>query len=610
MKLPGDSDKQQAVSHEMMQRSLQSQRRVVKRVGLLEDKVAELEKVEERVDDIESAEIEPGTKLGDLADGAKKVAKGIGKSIGKNASLLADKAGKGLQKAGKSAVDAAGKGIKSAADATGKGIKDAASATGKGIKKGVKGAADATGKAVGDAAKGAKDAVGKGISKGTEKLTNVGKGLRDFIKDKAKNALKMPKMPDKLSPKAKSEGKEKDSTVSPKPEPQQNLVPDPVAAMGVDPKTGEYLSKEERIRQFKERRDMRDKGIDPDNLPEAKDIEKVDTLEEAGIGEDDTKKKVKKQLEDEFDVDPKMKKAFMEALALPAKSAAVAITDLLEKIPAPSKEASKILNRNISKISQQFKLGAASAEVANDEEDNDKKKDEGSGGSFLGTMLAKAFNLARGAMGGGAGQTGDGATGSQPMLPPGATGDPSYGRRAPFTGTADGIGMGDPKSGERAMQPIKKRTSLARKMFNMTPMGMAFNAASAGIKGAKAIGGKIMGAKDKIGGLAKKAFGMTPMGMGLKLGMKAFGGIKNIFAPKDEQKVNLTELTDKTIQENRENADAKTKKAVDTAAGTGAAVANMSQGGGAPVQSEGGGLAQPEIIESPYVDVYNTTSQF
>ena len=37
MKLPGDSDKQQAVSHEMMQRSLQSQRRVVKRVGLLED---------------------------------------------------------------------------------------------------------------------------------------------------------------------------------------------------------------------------------------------------------------------------------------------------------------------------------------------------------------------------------------------------------------------------------------------------------------------------------------------------------------------------------------------------------------------------------------------
>ena len=607
MKLPGDSDKQQAVSHEMMQRSLQSQRRVVKRVGLLEDKVAELEKVEERVDDIESAEIEPGTKLGDLADGAKKVAKGIGKTIGKNASLLADKAGKGLQKAGKSAVDAAGKGIKSAADATGKGIKDAASATGKGIKKGVKGAADATGKAVGDAAKGAKDAVGKGIGKGTEKLTNIGKGLRDFIKDKAKNALKLPGMPDKLSPKSKSEGKGKDSTVSPKPEPKQDLVPDPVAAMGVDPKTGEYLSKEERIRQFKERRALREQGLDPDNVPEAKDIEKVDTLEEAGIGEDDTKKKVKKELEDEFDVDPKMKKAFMEALALPAKSAAVAITDLLEKIPAPSKEASKILNRNISKLAAAFNLGAASAEVANDEEDNDSEE---SGEKrprwqvMLGNLIGKAFKSNNTAEEGGGG-------GGQPMLPP-AAGDPSYGRRAPFTGTADGIGLGDPKSGERSMQPIKKRKSLARKLFNMTPMGMAFNAGTKIFQGAKGLAGKAAGSGLGKGlkGLAGKAFSMTPMGIGLKLGMKAFGGIKNIFAPKDEQKVNLTELTDKTIQENRENMDSKTKKAVDTAAGTGAAMASMSAGGGAPIQSEGGGLAQPEIIESPYIDVYNTTSQF
>ena len=57
MKLPGDSDKQQAVSHEMMQRSLQSQRRVVKRVGLLEDKVEQLENVEDRVDDLENTEI-------------------------------------------------------------------------------------------------------------------------------------------------------------------------------------------------------------------------------------------------------------------------------------------------------------------------------------------------------------------------------------------------------------------------------------------------------------------------------------------------------------------------------------------------------------------------
>ena len=392
-------------------------------------------------------------------------------------------------------------------------------------------------------------------------------------------------------------------TIKPKVEPQQNLVPDPVAAMGVDPKTGDYLSKEDRIKQFKERRAKRAMGIDPD-LPEAGEISKVDKLEDAGVGEDQVKEKVKKDLEDEFEIDPKMKKAFMDALALPAKSAAVAMTDLLEKIPAPSKEASKILNRNISKISQAFKLGAASSEVANDEEDNDKKK-EGSKGSLLGTLVAKAFNLVKGAVGGGSGGEGEGEgapVSGQPMLPP-ASGDPTHGRRAPYTGTADGIGLGDGSG--RAMQPIKKRKSAAAKLFGMTPMGMAFNAGSKMFKGAKSF--MKSNTFSNIKNIGGKAFSMTPMGMMAKFMMKntKIGGI---FA-KGEQKTNLTALTDKTIQENREAADAKTKKQVDIAAGTGAAMAAAS-GGGAPMDQEGGALAQPEIKESPYLDVYNVTSQF
>ena len=192
------------------------------------------------------------------------------------------------------------------------------------------------------------------------------------------------------------------------------------------------------------------------------------------------------------------------------------------------------------------------------------------------------------------------------MLPP-AAGDPSYGRRAPFTGTADGIGLGDPKTGERAMQPIKKRKSLARKLFNMTPMGMAFNAGTKIFQGAKGLAGKASGLGKGLKGLAGKAFGMTPMGMGLKFGMKAFGGIKNIFAPKDEQTVNLTELTDKTIQENREAADSKTEKQVALAAGV---TAGENTPPPAPSPQEGSELAQPEIFDSPYLDVYNTTSQF
>ena len=590
MKLPGDSDNMdKGVSHEMMQRSLQSQRRVVKRVGLLEDKVEELEKVEERVDDIESAEIEPGTKLGDIA-------KGIGKSIGKNASLLADKAGKGLAKAGKSAATAAGKGIKSAADATGKGIK-----------KGVKGAVDATGKGV----KGAVDATGKGIKDAAKKtgkgIKNVGKGISDFIKDKTK--LKKSIGKDKPKSKDDKDKPDKDQTTSgsenvkpptPTTQPLDNLVPDPIAAHSKDKDGNTIYDVNERVRQFFE---SQGKPV-PAKYAKASDSPKVESLENVNASEDDAVDKVKKDLSDEFEVDEKMKKAFSDALALPAKSAAVAMTDLLEKIPAPSKEASKILNRNISKLAAAFNLGAASAEVANDEEDNDSDQEGEKRPRWqvmLGNLIGKAFKSNNTAAEGGGG-------GGQPMLPP-AAGDPSYGRRAPFTGTADGIGLGDPKSGERSMQPIKKRKSLARKLFNMTPMGMAFNAGTKIFQGAKGLAGKAAGSGLGKGlkGLAGKAFSMTPMGMGLKLGMKAFGGIKNIFAPKNEQTTNLTELTDKVIQENRESADAKTEKQVALATGV---VAGGDTPPPPPSPQEGSELAQPEIIDSPYLDVYNHTSQF
>ena len=392
-------------------------------------------------------------------------------------------------------------------------------------------------------------------------------------------------------------------TIKPKVEPQQNLVPDPVAAMGVDPKTGEYLTKEERVRIHKERVEMRKKGLDPDNLPQAGDISKVDKLEDAGVGEDQVKQKVKKDLEDEFEIDPKMKKAFMDALALPAKSAAVAMTDLLEKIPAPSKEASKILNRNISKISNAFKLGAASAEVANDEEDNDNKEEKG--GSVIGGLLAKAINFVRGKVGGGGGEEGGEDTGGAIVQSPGGAlvGDPTEGRRAPYTGTADGIGLGDPKTGERALQPIKKRTSLARKMFNLTPMGMAFNAGNKLFKGVK----NIANSKTfkNLKGIAGKAFGMTPVGMMAKFMMKNNPIMKRIF--NKEQTTNLTELTDKTIQENRDSADAKTQKDIALAAGTGDVASQKSP---PPMQQEGGALAQPSIRKSKYIDLYNTTSQF
>ena len=556
MKLPGDSDKQdKGVSHEMMQRSLQSQRRVVKRVGLLEDKVEALE----------SAEVQPGLPLGEIADGAKKIAtkvgdkaKGVGSSIGKNAQLLGDKAGKAAAAAAQSAGEKLGQ---------------------------------------------AKDAVGKKIGQGTDKLTDVGKGIRNFIKDKTKLAKSLgkdkPKSP--IGDKPEGETVSGASTVkppTPSPQPLDPLIPDPIAAQSKDKDGNTIYDKNERVRQFFE---SQGKPV-PAKYANPEDSPKVESLDNVNASEDDAVDKVKKDLSDEFEVDEKMKKAFSDALALPAKSAAVAMTDLLEKIPAPSKEASKILNRNISKLAAAFNLGAASSEVANDEEDNDSEQDGEKRPRWqvmLGNLIGKSFKKNNTAEEGGGG-------GGQPMLPP-AAGDPSYGRRAPFTGTADGIGLGDPKTGERSMQPIKKRKSLAKKLFGMTPMGMAFNAGTKIFQGAKGLAGKASGLGKGLKGIAGKAFGMTPMGIGLKLGMKAFGGMKNIFSPKGEQTVNLTELTDKTIQENREAADSKTEKQVALAAGV---TAGENTPPPPPSPQEGSELAQPEIVDSPYLDVYNTTSQF
>ena len=79
--------------------------------------------------------------------------------------------------------------------------------------------------------------------------------------------------------------------------------------------------------------------------------------------------------------------------------------------------------------------------------------------------------------------------------------------------------------------------------------------------------------------------------------------MKNIF--NKEQTTNLTELTDKTIQENRDSADAKTQKQVDLASGTGAAMSKHAKSP-PPQQERVVHLHNLRIKGSPYIDVYNT----
>ena len=394
------------------------------------------------------------------------------------------------------------------------------------------------------------------------------------------------------------------SKVAPVAQPTQNLVPDPVAAMGVDPVTGQYLSKEDRIRKFKERKALRSMGIDPD-LPQAGEISKVDKLEDAGIGDDQVKRKVKDTLDDEFKMDPKMKKAFMDALALPVKSAAVAITDLLEKIPAPSREASKILNRNINKISDAFNLGAASTEVANDEADNDNKSKKG---TVIGGLLSKIFNLfTRKKSGGNTGGASDNgsSSGSGDSSAIVTQGDATEGRRAPYTGTADGIGLGDGRVSRSSQNKAgKPRSSM---IMNATSVfGGRGNTMSTGPSNFVELSS--MNTHPLVSNSAAAYATRTrTMSSGERYLQLKTEREKQKRILNKEPVTNLTELTDKTIQENRDSADQKTQKQVATAVGTSDAIPTPNI---KPYQQEGGALAQPKIKKSKYIGAYNTTSQF
>lgn len=396
--------------------------------------------------------------------------------------------------------------------------------------------------------------------------------------------------------------------VAPVAQPQQNLIPDPVATMGVDPLTGQYLSKEDRIRKFKTRRAQRAMGIDPD-LPQAGETSKVDRLEDAGIGEDDVKRKVKKQLDDEFKIDPKMKQAFMDALALPVKSAAVAITDLLEKIPAPSREASKILNRNINKISDAFNLGAASTEVANDEADNDNKKPKK--GTVVGGIISKIFNLFSGKKSSNPGGASDNGSGSKSKSGDSSgliLGDATEGKRAPYTGTADGIGLGDGRT-SRSNQNRSGKSFIQRSMaLNPTTVfGGSSNTTNTGPSNFVELAS--MNTHPLVSNSpAAHATRNRTMSSGERyLQLKAEREKQKRLLNK-EPVTNLTELTDKTIQENRNSADQKTKKQVATAVGTGDVIPPTPPV--KPYQAEGGALAKPRIALSRYCDIYNRTSQF
>ena len=334
------------------------------------------------------------------------------------------------------------------------------------------------------------------------------------------------------------------------------------------------------------------------------------SLAKVGL-EEGIKKNISKDIEDDFVVDDKLKAAFGETLALPAKAAAVALLDLMSKIPAAGTTSAAAIKNNIESVSSAFGIPPINYEVGTDgDPTDDAEGDDGkSGGGFLENIIALIGNTVQGGMSGGLGG-GQQPGGALAMPPQTMQGDPpnlhtNYAPKMPYTGTADGIGLGDGSG--RAMQPVKSRKPTLKSALMMSPMGMSIMGGQKILEGAKSFSKST--AFNNITNIGKKALSLTPMGMMANVGMKAFGSINNMYNSNGDQVTNISELTDKVIDENRQSVKEKTD--LDVAAMTSAANSQIvppPQVGG--VKSVGNQSARPTTKESPYLTVYNKTSQF
>ena len=306
------------------------------------------------------------------------------------------------------------------------------------------------------------------------------------------------------------------------------------------------------------------------------------SLAKVGL-EDGIKKNISKDIEDDFVVDDKLKKAFGETLALPAKAAAVALIDMMSKIPAAGTTSADAIKNNIESVSSAFGVPPINYEVGTDGDPTDEKTEDGkSGGGFLENIISLIGNTIQGGMGGGAGSTGGmQQPGGALAMPPQVQGDPpnlhtNYAPKMPYTGTADGIGLMSIMGGQKIFEGAKSFSK-----------STAFN---------------------NIANIGKKALSLTPMGMMANLGMKAFGSVNNMYNSDGDQVTNISELTDKVIDENRQSAKDKTD--IEVAAMTSAANSQIVPTMPTMRQTQGNQSARPRTKESPYLTVYNKTSQF
>ena len=328
----------------------------------------------------------------------------------------------------------------------------------------------------------------------------------------------------------------------------------------------------------------------------------TESLAEAGVTNDLTK--VTGAVLEDFKLDDKLAKAFSESMALPARAAAVALTDLLSKISIPG--SSEIVKSEVQKVSSAFNITPppTGEERVQNEEEKVKTKSIGELAVLYGAMGIDAI---ANKFGGGSGS--DDVASTTPLLPAAQDqlalptssivkmGD-GYVQGAPYTGTADGIGLGDGK-------PVRSRKKT--RTDGIVPMDISFGDSSTNITQNM---NKKSGFLGNLGGFAKKALMFSPAAMLATAGYKAMKSVhNNLFAQNDEQKTDLNELTNNVITENRDLVTHNTEITKQNIASE-IAMPAISTTPPPTKSPEGGAEAAPVIDLSPYFDEYASTSQF
>jgi len=349
-------------------------------------------------------------------------------------------------------------------------------------------------------------------------------------------------------------------------------------------------------------------GSEPTNEP-------YQSLEESGA--DMPMDQAASAIVEDYEVDDKFKKAFTSALALPAKASAAGLTDLLSKAPT-SGEGGKVVKKNLAKLKKGFGLptpepAAAEGEgegggrdpedqaeldralafvAAEDaqkalppaEEEEEPKKEWSQPSSMLGTMLALGMKAT-----GNSNWAAEAPAQGDPLIPDFATA-PGY--MPGYIGDGKGfwgkMGSGLKKAGKTA--------------FDLSPVGLGMKAAK-GLKNAASP--KNLGKLAKGGfGIAKKMFQLTPMGMAMSAGGAAMKAIRN-----RGKKTNLNELTENVMNENAKKRDDLTKLSAEPLAQL-TMPSPPADGSGGGKMDQGGPEAIPKVKYSPYFDEYAITSQF